>query len=154
MEDKLYYEKKNITTATEVKEAHDYAVEYNYKYYRAVTERGAIFGWVDGKHAKATEGQEWFENPEYKETAINEALLEEPITEPLLERVAEPANVIMGAVGEIPETKDYKALYEEAALELEQCKTECMTVSAELNAIKKAFAVIAAEIEVAKNAEE
>lgn len=152
MADKLYYEKKNITTATEVKEAHDYAVEHNYKYYRAVTEHGAIFGWVDGKHAKATEGQEWFENPEYKapesdiqsDISLNETVLEEATTE-----FKEPVNQIVNE-----DTTDYKALYEKAALECEQYKAECMTVSAELNAIKKAFAVIAAEIEIAKNAEE
>lgn len=63
----LYYEVR-ATLASEVEAAYEYAKTHNIKFYRATTESGKIFGWKDGHHVVATDGQEWFENPDYEES--------------------------------------------------------------------------------------
>lgn len=152
MDEKLYYEKKNVTTAAEVKETHDYAVEHNYKYYRAVSESGIYFGWIDGKHFKAADGQEWFENLLYKEqTKLQEMLIEKPLTE----YANQPINEIPETVNETPIADevsaaiDYSVLYKEKCVELEKYKIRFAEIETELSAIKSAFSVIANEIQKA-----
>lgn len=137
MDDKLYYEKRNITAVAEVKETYDYVVKNNYKYYRAVTEKGAIFGWVDERHTKATEGQEWFENTFYKE-----------IPELSVNDNVETINKAV-EIKEMPKKRNYAILYEEKRVELEQYKIHYMAIEAELKAIKNAFTVIVNEIKKA-----
>lgn len=152
MDEKLYYEKTNITSAAEVKAAYDYAIENNYKYYRAVTEKGTIFGWVEGRHIKANIGQEWFENLLYKEqTKLQGVLAENPLTECANEHINKISETVdeMPVVDEVPATTDYVALYKEKCVELEKYKIRFTAIETELNAIKSAFSVIANEIQKA-----
>lgn len=152
MDEKLYYEKTNITSAAEVKAAYDYAIENNYKYYRAVTEKGTIFGWGEGQHIKANIGQEWFENLLYKEqTKLQEMLIEKPLTEHANQPINEISETVDEApiVDEVPITTDYVALYKEKCDEFEKYKTRFAEIETELSAIKSAFSVIANEIQKA-----
>ncbi len=64
--DNLHYEAR-ATVSHEVEAAFNYAKEHNIKYYRAVSGGGAFFGWENGRHVKAKDGVEWFENPFYTE---------------------------------------------------------------------------------------
>lgn len=161
MDEKLYYEKKNVTTAAEVKEIYDYAAVNNIKYYRAATEKGVFFGWVDGKHAKAADGQQWFENPEYKEPKI-EITPDISINECGLENEHKPVETAEKTVEITTEevakenTTDYKSLYEQSQEILIKTQDELAnwvkrynTIKAELDNIKNAFVTVAKELKEA-----
>ncbi len=67
MEDtkELYYE-ANAIYGDDVKRVYEEAVTKNAKFYRAKSKSGLYFGWNGDRFVRAGEGQEWFENPEYK----------------------------------------------------------------------------------------
>lgn len=77
MDEKLYYEAE-VKYGDDVRKVYDAAVERNAKFYRGISVSGKYFGWADGKFVHAEEGQEWFENPCYKN--IDEAE-EKPLEE-------------------------------------------------------------------------
>lgn len=68
----LFFEATEIETAEQVKEAHDFAVKNNYKYYRAISKNGDYYGWVNGKLVKAVAGKEWFLNHSYVAPQISQ----------------------------------------------------------------------------------
>lgn len=122
------YEVKGVSNASEIKKAYTEAVAGNNKYYRAVSKTNQIYGWDENTNnfVKAQAGQEWFENPHYVEP------IEEPIEEKvdILEEMVEVANEMVEEVKaeEVVEEKepevDYKALYEEKCVELDNLKGE------------------------------
>lgn len=69
MKDNVLYYEDAVTYGSEVKNVYERAIERNAKYYRA-TAGGKYYGWVNGKHVAAESGQEWFDNPEYKEPIV------------------------------------------------------------------------------------
>lgn len=156
MEDnQLYYEVKGITRTTEIEAAYKHAVECNYKYYRAVSEKGAFFGWVDGKHIKAAEGQEWFINSSYIPVQSEENS-KEPSMDMTFETVEQLNNEISISTKEDTikaeeshDEPDYKSLYEEAAIERDQYKVELLTVVKELREIKSAIFTLVKEFKEA-----
>lgn len=153
-----FYEKKNISLASEVQEAYEYAAKNNIKFYRATTEKGEYFGWEKDKYVKAKAGQEWFENPNYIEQQLNaeaDILPVEP-TESIVEEIIKDTTYIEPIVA-IEEKVDYKALYEEQCKVLKATKDELKnwidmydTVNKELDSIKNAFAVIVKELKEAE----
>lgn len=86
-----YYEVTGISTASEIEKAYLTAVAENKQFYRAISRKGTIYGWVNGHHKEAPIGQEWFENDQYV------APIEEPIeeiNEPLEDEPTETAENI------------------------------------------------------------
>lgn len=136
MENQLYYEVP-VTLASEIKTAYEHVVKNNIRRYRCLAKDGNIYGWVNEKHVKAQVGQEWFDNPEYKEnlSAVNE-----------------------NSTKEHDEEVDYKALYEETKrllLEAEDKAANYLKAYTEtkweLDEIKDAFFTLAKEFNSAKN---
>lgn len=120
MDVKLYYEAKGVTKVPEIESTYKYAVEHNVKFYRAVSNTGEYFGWLDGAHIKATKGQEWFINPHY--------------VEPVAEEIAEQLLAT--------ESLDYKQLYEKEHKKMLKYKELYEKANDELMDIENAFATI------------
>lgn len=123
------YEVKGVSQATEIKKAYEEAVKANAPKYRAVSKSNLIYGWDEkaNKFIKAEIGQEWFENPHY--VAPVETVEEPIVEEPIIEEMVEVANEMVEEVKaeDVKETLtteeiDYKALYEEKCVELEEVK--------------------------------
>lgn len=157
MDNNLYYEKTNITATAEVKETFEHAVKNNYKYYRAVTEKGAIFGWLGNKPIKAIEGKEWFVNENYIEHKEKSFDLSADIEENIENNDLTSQDEQITATEEVQEnTIDYKQLYEETLAILEATKKEAENnlmaytqVKQELDSVRNAFTLIANELKLA-----
>ena len=149
MDKKLYYEVP-VTTSNDIKNAYQYAVSNNIKFYRCIAKDGSIYGWDGSKYIKAKEGQKWFEHPEYKEhentvdphICLNERFFEEENVS--VKEVALNAEKPTETAEEVVKTDiiDYKALYEQAYALLNEKQKE-------LDEIKNAFYVFAKELRLA-----
>lgn len=99
MNNQLYYEKLNVSAATDIEKAYKEVVENNKKYYRCITASGKIIGWhvPSNRFISAEKAEElypdmiykngeqvWFVNGEYKEETIPE-----PVAEPVYDKVEE-----------------------------------------------------------------
>ena len=122
------YEVKGVSQATEIRKAYEEAVKANAPKYRAVSKTNQYYGWNEAtnKFIKAEIGQEWFDNPHYVEP-IEEPIVEEPIVEEMVEVANEMVEEVKAE--EVKETLtteeiDYKALYEEKCVELDNLKGE------------------------------
>ena len=123
-----YYEVKDVSQSSEIKKAYEEAVKSNAPKYRAVSKTNQYYGWDEkaNKFIKAEIGQEWFDNPHY--TAPIEEPIEEAV-EPIVEEMVEVANEMVEEVKaeevvETVEEVDYKALYEEKCVELDNANAE------------------------------
>lgn len=145
-----YYEVTGISTASEIEKAYLTAVAQNKQFYRAISRKGTIYGWVNGHHKEAKAGQDWFENDQYVAPydEIGEPLADEPIEtaepiEEVAEEVVENATtetevgepVVEEKVEEIaeepaeepivePQEPDYKSLYEETLKQVDVLEEE------------------------------
>lgn len=164
--DNDHYERKGVTLPIEVKETYEYARANNIQYYRCVSNSGLYFGWMNNTYIKAADGQEWFENPDY--VAPIKIDLDKPIDDEVSVEgnsapLSKPVETEDMTYDQIPEKEAemsvdvYKALYEEQKVLFEKAQEEALKyatlygeVSAELEAIKTAFAVIAKELEESK----
>lgn len=117
------YEVKGVSQSSEIRKAYEEAVKANAPKYRAVSKTNLIYGWDEkaNKFIKAEIGQEWFDNPYY--VAPVETIKE---TEDVLDEVVEVAEEMVEEVKteETVEKIDYKALYEEKCVELENANAE------------------------------
>lgn len=128
-----YYEVKEVSQATEIKKAYEEAIKANAPKYRAVSKTEQFYGWDEktNKFVKAEIGQEWFDNPHYKAPIVEQPIgVVEPIIEEnvevdneIVEEVKEEETVVENATVEKSEPAiDYKALYVEKCVELENAQ--------------------------------
>ena len=123
------YEIKDVTASVQVEKGYNDAVANNYKYYRAISAKGNVYGWnakerklfKDGIGSVTVDGEIWYLNEQYIEP-IEEVEVPEEIAEEIPEEIVEetPAEVeevvedTITAEVVIPEDVDYQALYENA----------------------------------------
>ena len=120
------YEIKDVTASVQVEKGYNDAVANNYKYYRAISAKGNVYGWnakerklfKDGIGSVTVDGEIWYRNEEYfepvKEVEIPE--ITEEIVEETPVEVEEVVEDTITAEVVIPEV-DYQALYENAVAE-------------------------------------
>ena len=118
------YEIKDVTASVQVEKGYNDAVFNNYKYYRAISAKGNVYGWnakerklfKDGIGSVTVDGEIWYLNEQYIEP-IEEVEIPE-ITEEIVEEtpveVEEVVEDTITAEVVIPEVVDYQALYENA----------------------------------------
>lgn len=155
METKLFYEKTEVSIPEEVKAAYEYAVSNNIKFYRAVSKTGTYYGYLNGRAVRAEDGQEWFENPEYKEPAVTGQVTAEVTLKTAPQTISSAAtsenttdlSVLKEAVQKkINTLLQYKRLYETAADERDMFKKKFEEARGELDAIKADISSYAKEI--------
>lgn len=158
MDEKLNYEKTGVSLPDEVKAAYEYAVENNYKHYRAVSKTGTYYGYVNGRVVHADAEQEWFDNPEYVEPQP-EVQIQKPL-KPLSDLDGEPVTELIDSeeeedeedenlISDPDEPCNYKALYEETSDELKYYKAQYEAVSGELARFQEAIFTIVKEFRAA-----
>lgn len=129
MDEKNYYEKSPVSSANEIKAAYNYAVEHNIKYYRTVSRTGVIYGWDGTRHVRAQGGQEWFENPEYKEPEPEPEIIEAEEVEEAPEEIEEieiPQDAVVNDVTVKELKEEIEKLRKENATIAETCRQTMM----------------------------
>lgn len=122
------YEIKDVTASVQVEKGYNDAVANNYKYYRAISAKGNVYGWnakerklfKDGIGSVTVDGEIWYLNEQYIEP-IEEVEIPEIPEEIVEETPVEVEEVVEEAVTAevvIPEVEivavDYQALYKNA----------------------------------------
>ena len=121
------YEIKDVTASVQVEKGYNDAVFNNYKYYRAISAKGNVYGWnakerklfKDGIGSVTVDGEIWYLNEQYIEP-IEEVEIPEITEETVEETPVEVEEVVEDTITAevvIPEVVDYQALYENAVAE-------------------------------------
>lgn len=157
------YEVKNVTQASEIKNAYDTAIAENKQYYRTISNTGKIYGWVNGKHVIAdntnavmVDGEFWFANPQYVEPIVEETAEEvveevvEQTEEEIIEEVCDTMQEMVEETQVVEPQVDYKALYDKQVEENEALIKNTHELVKELEAVKTEFANYKAIVEAFK----